>query len=53
MSEEIDLDSYNNFQKLQKEKAHYESSIVEKRKKDKDFGKMIKSIKKGRKRNKY
>jgi ribosome biogenesis GTPase len=52
-NEEIDLESYNNFQKLQKEKAHYESSIAEKRKKDKEFGKMIKSIKKGRKRNKY
>ena len=52
-AEEIDKDSYKNYQKLQKEKSHYESSIVEKRKKDKDFGKMIKNIKKDRKRNKY
>ena len=52
-TEELDTDSYENFQKLQKEKTHYESSTIEKRRKDKDLGKLIKSVKKDRKRNKY
>jgi ribosome biogenesis GTPase len=51
--EEIDKDSYENFQKLQREKTHYESSIRERRKKDKDFGKMIKNYKKDRNQDKY
>ena len=50
---EIDSDSYDNFQKMEKERSFFESSIEEKRKKDKDFGKMIKNIKKQRKQNKY
>ena len=50
---EISLDAYHNFQKLQREKEHYESSVAEKRKKDKAFGKMIKGIKKSRKENKF
>jgi len=40
---EIDKDSYENYLKLQREKAHYESTIAEKRKKDKVFGKLIKN----------
>ncbi len=40
---EIDKDSYENYIKLQREKAHYESTIAEKRKKDKVFGKLIKN----------
>jgi len=40
---EIDKDSYDNYIKLQREKAHYESTIAEKRKKDKVFGKLIKN----------
>lgn len=51
--EEISKALYDNFQKLQREKIHYESSIVEKRRKDKDFGKMVKSVKKSRKNTKY
>lgn len=42
----IDKVFYENFLKLQKEKAYFESSIAEKRKKDKDFGKMVKNYKK-------
>lgn len=49
---EIDSDSYDNFQKMQREKTHFESSVAERRKKDKDFGKMIKSVLKDHKRNK-
>jgi ribosome biogenesis GTPase / thiamine phosphate phosphatase len=40
---EIDKNSYENYLKLQREKAHYESTIAEKRKKDKAFGKLLKN----------
>lgn len=50
---EIDEKSYENFLKLMREKEHFESSVAEKRKKDKDFGKMIKNYKNSRKSNKY
>ena len=44
--EEISKESYKNYIKMEREKLYFESSIAEKRKKDKDFGKMIKSYKK-------
>ena len=50
---EIDRNSYENYLKMEKEKEHFESTIAEKRKKDKDFGKMIKQYKNTRKSNKY
>ncbi len=50
---EIDENSYENYLKMQKEKEHFESTVAEKRKKDKDFGKMIKHYKNTRKSNKY
>lgn len=43
---EIDKASYENYLKMEREKAHFESTIEEKRKKDKDFGKMVKNYKK-------
>ncbi len=49
---EIDKDSYQNYLKMEREKTHFESTVTEKRKKDKDFGKMIKNYKKDKKRNK-
>jgi ribosome biogenesis GTPase len=42
---EIDRKSYENYLKIEKEKDHFESSVAERRKKDKDFGKMIKKFK--------
>jgi len=45
-SGEIDELSYQNFLKMEKEKEHFESTVAEKRKKDKDLGKMIKNFKK-------
>lgn len=42
----IDKSSYENFLKMEREKEHFDSTIAEKRKKDKDFGKMIKNYKK-------
>ena len=43
---EIDQSSYQNYLKMEREKAHFESTVVERRKKDKDFGKMLKNYKK-------
>jgi ribosome biogenesis GTPase len=43
---EIDKSAYENFLKMEREKTHFESTVAEKRKKDKDFGKMIKNFKK-------
>ena len=39
----IDKDSYDNYQKIQKEQERFQTSVSEKRKKDKAFGKMIKN----------
>ena len=50
---EIDENSYLNYLKMEKEKLHFESDSTARRKKDKDFGKMIKNAKKLRKDNKY
>jgi len=50
---ELDKSSYENFLKLEKEKIHFESSVLEKRKKDKEFGKMLKNYKKDIGRKKY
>ena len=44
----IDHDSYENYLKMEREKVHFESSLVERRKKDKEFGKMLKNYKKKR-----
>ncbi len=49
---EIDSASYENYLNMEREKAHFESSVVERRKKDKDFGKMIKNYKKDMNKNK-
>ena len=49
---EIDKKSYENYLKMERENAHFESTIEEKRKKDKEFGKVIKNYKKEMKKNK-
>lgn len=48
---DIQQSVFENFQKLQREKAHYESSVAERRQKEKDFGKKIKYYKKRKKFN--
>jgi ribosome biogenesis GTPase len=50
---EIDNDSYENYLKMEREKAHFESTIEERRKKDKNLGKVIKNYKKDMKKNKF
>lgn len=48
---EIDLASYENYRKMEREKAHFEASIAEKRKREKGFGKIMKNYKKDMRRN--
>ncbi len=43
---EIDPSSHASYLKMEREKAHFQSSAAERRKKDKNFGKMVKSVKK-------
>ena len=50
---EIDKKSHENYLKMEREKAHFESTIEERRKKDKEFGKVIKNYKKDMKKNKF
>lgn len=50
--EELDARSYENFMKMERENAHFESSAEERRKKDKEFGKFVKNYKKDMKKNK-
>ncbi len=49
----IDKALYENYLKMEREKAHFESSVVEKHKKDKEFGKMLKNYKKDIKKNRH
>jgi ribosome biogenesis GTPase len=50
---EIDQGAYENYLKMVREKAHFESSVEQKRKRDKEFGKMVKRHKAFKKKNKY
>ncbi|MDF1697692.1 MAG: ribosome small subunit-dependent GTPase A [Saprospiraceae bacterium] len=50
---DIDPDSYDNFQKMNKERAHFESSIYEKRQKGKQMSKMIRTVLKNKKKSKF
>lgn len=50
---EINEDAYANFRKIEKEKMHFESDAQERKKKDKDLGKLIKRVVKQRKKNKF
>ncbi len=40
---ELDRSSYSNYLKLEREKLHFESTVAERRKKEKVFGKMVKN----------
>lgn len=51
-SGQIDEKRYNNYLKIQKESAYYEMSYLEKRQRDKEFGKMVKRITKDIKKRK-
>jgi ribosome biogenesis GTPase len=49
----IDRDTLNNFKKIQREQQRFQTSVAEKRKKDREFGRMCKSIMKEKKKNKF
>ena len=40
----LEQNQYNNYLKMQREQFHYTASVAEKRKKDKEFGKMVKNV---------
>ena len=44
-SGELDYDSYENYMKLEREKEHFESTVAERRQKEKAFGKVVKHFK--------
>ncbi len=48
---DIDPASYENYLKMEREKAHFEATIAEKRKREKEFGKIMKNYKKDIRRN--
>lgn len=41
---DLDKQTLSNYHKLEREREHYQSSLAEKRTKDKEFGKMVKSV---------
>ncbi len=47
---EVDEASYANYQKIRSEAAHFRTTLAERRKKDKEFGKMVKRYKKDKER---
>ncbi|MGB4268069.1 MAG: ribosome small subunit-dependent GTPase A [Spirochaetota bacterium] len=49
----LDKKSYENYLKMAREKAYFEATVAERRKKDKDFGKMLKNYKKKMKKEKF
>ena len=48
-SGDLDENRFRNYQKMKSESTFYDMSYLEKRKKDKAFGKMVKSVMKGKK----
>ena len=45
-NKEIDKNSYQNYLKMEREKTYFDTTVEEKRKKEKSFGKMLKNYKK-------
>lgn len=48
---EVDRASYENYLKMEREKAYFDSTLAERRKRDKVFGRMTKNFKKDMKKN--
>jgi len=49
----ISQDEYDNYKKIQRQEVHFSTTLAEKRKRDKSFGRMIKEVKKHKKKYKY
>ena len=52
-NEELDSDTYKNYLKMVKEKAHFDSTVAERKTKDKELGKLIKRVLKEKNSKKY
>lgn len=52
-SGDLDEESYANFQRMERERIHFESTIHEKRRKEKDMSKMIRNVLKNKKKSKF
>ena len=50
---DIDEATYANFRKMQKEKSHFEADALERKKKDKSLGKLIKQVVKEKRNKRY
>ena len=50
---DIDIGAYENFRKMEREKEHFESDALERKKKDKDLGKLIKRVVKQKRDSQY
>ena len=50
---EIENSAFENYLRMEREKAHFESTVEERRKKDKEFGEMLKNYKKDLGKKKY
>ncbi len=50
---ELDKNSYENYLKIEREKAHFSSTVAERRKNEKIFGKLMKNYKKNMNKNMY
>lgn len=50
-NEELDRDSYENYLKIERERTHFETSALDKRRKERVFGKIIKNYKKDMEKN--
>jgi ribosome biogenesis GTPase / thiamine phosphate phosphatase len=48
-----DKDSFENFMQIQMEQKRFQTTVAEKHKKDREFGKMLKNYKKDMKKNRY
>lgn len=50
---DLDRDSYDNYRKIMKEQAYFQTTVSEKRKRDKEIAKLIKNYYKDIKKNKF
>jgi len=52
-NEELDEDAYDNYQRMEREKQFFESTQQDKKRKDKNLGKLIKSAQQNKRRSKH
>jgi ribosome biogenesis GTPase len=50
---DLSVEEFENYKKLERQSTHFSSTVAEKRKKEKSFGKMAKEVMKYKKKNKY